>query len=163
MRPVSATIEIASGPEPIWRLLSEPRRYAEYVPITREVLAYSDETVGLGSTYREYGGLAPFLGESDWTVSEYEPMTHQRHQGDDGKVRIPLDLDVEAVAVDRSRLTITFTLEPRWYLAVPIAVVWPLLVRRRAQRAIDQTVANAKRIVEAELAGRERGSSDGLP
>jgi hypothetical protein len=129
--------------------LSEPKHYPAYVTATEKLLEASDETVRVGSTYREYGGVPPFLGESDWTVTEFEPMTHQRHIGDDGKMRMPLDLDVAAIDDERTRLTITFGLEPRWFLAIPNAILWPLMMRRRVQQVIHDTVANAKRIVEA--------------
>ena len=146
---VSSTVEISSGPEPIWRLLSEPKRYPDYVTATEKLLSASDETVKIDSQYREYGGVPPFLGESDWVVTEYEPMTHQHHIGDDGKMRMLLDLDVEGIDDTRSRLTITLGMEPRWFLAAPNAILWPLMMRKRAQKVIDDTVANAKRIVEA--------------
>jgi hypothetical protein len=89
------------------------------------------------------------MSESDWIVTAYEPMTHQRHLGDDGKMRMLLDLDVEAIDADTSRLTITFGLEPRWFLAVPFAILWLLMMRKRVPGAVDATVADAKRIVEA--------------
>lgn len=146
---VSSTVEINSGPGPIWRLLSTPARYSDYVPVTQKMLHASDETVQKGSTYREFGGLPPFVGESDWVVTEYEPMTHQRHLGDDGKMRMPLDLEVEPISDTTTRLTITLGLAPRWFLVLPNAILWPLMMRRRAQKTIDETVANAKRIVEA--------------
>jgi hypothetical protein len=41
-------------------------------------------------------------------------------------------------------------LEPRWFLAPVNAVLWPLMMRKRAQAVLDGTVANAKRIVESE-------------
>lgn len=148
MPSVSSTIEINSRPEPIWQLLSEPNRYSDYVTATHELLDTSHDSVETGSTYREYGGVPPFIGESDWLVTEYQPVTHQHHIGDDGKVRMPLDLDVEAINDEKSLLTITLGLEPRWFLAVPMAILWPLMMRRRAQKVIDDTVANAKRIVE---------------
>lgn len=146
---VASTVEINSGPDPIWRLLSEPKRYPDYVTVTEKLLDASDESVQVGSTYREFGGIPPFVGESDWTVTEYEPMTHQHHIGDDGKMRMLLDLDVEVVDDDATRLTITLGLDPRWFLVVPNAILWPLMMRERAQTVIDDTVANAKRIVEA--------------
>lgn len=43
-------------------------------------------------------------------------------------------------------------LEPRWFLVAPMAVLRPLLMHRRAQEVIDGVVANAKQIVERELA-----------
>lgn len=150
MRSVSASIEINSAVEPIWRLMSEPERYPEFVTATHRLLDASDAMVRAGSTYREYGGVPPFIGESDWEVIEFEPMTHQRHVGDDGKMRMHLDIDCESIDAQASRLTLRLGLEPRWFLALPNAILWPLMMRRRAQKVLDDTVANTKRIVEAE-------------
>jgi hypothetical protein len=41
---------------------------------------------------------------------------------------------------------------PAWYLAPVMAVMWPLLMRERAQEALDKTMANVKRIAESESA-----------
>jgi uncharacterized protein YndB with AHSA1/START domain len=46
----SSTVEIDSGPEPIWRLLSTPERYPDYVAATDKVLETSDDIVKVGST-----------------------------------------------------------------------------------------------------------------
>lgn len=148
MRRVSSTVVIDSGPEAVWRLLSEPDRYPDYVPAADRLLATSDQSVRAGTTYREYGGIAPFIGESDWVVREYEPMRHQHHVGDDGMVRMLLDLDVDEVDDDHTRLTISLEVRPRWFMAVPNAILWPVLMRRRAQQVVDGTVANAKHLVE---------------
>ena len=42
--------------------------------------------------YREYGGIAPFKGESTWKVTEYEPQSRQVHVGDDGAMTIALEV-----------------------------------------------------------------------
>ena len=103
---------------------------------------------GVGYVYKEYGGIKPFLGANDWQVIEFEPMCHQTHLGDDGKMRMPLDIDLEPVD-GGTRLTLTFALKPRWYLAPMLALLWPIMMRRRTQAVMNGTVANAKRIVEA--------------
>lgn len=152
MAEVSSSVEIRSGPEAVWKLLCEPERYPDYVTVTQRLLDASDEPFGVGSWYREYGGIPPFVGESHWEVTEFEPTRHQRHIGDDGKMRMPLDLDVRSLDEQTTRLTITFGLKPRWYLVVPNAILWPLMMRRRAQRVLDDTAANVRRIVESEAA-----------
>lgn len=150
MRRVTASAEIASGPQPVWQLMSEPERYPEYVPATQRLLASSDLPFGVGSTYREYGGIPPFLSESDWEVTAFEPMRYQRHVGDDGKVRMDLDIDLEPTADGGTRLTIGLAVQPRWFMAAPMALLWPVLMRRRAQEVVEGVVANAREIVEEE-------------
>jgi hypothetical protein len=46
-------------------------------------------------------------------------------------------------------LTNVIELRPRWFLVPVNAVLWPLFMRRRCQAAMDESVANAKRVLEA--------------
>ena len=146
---VAASTVIDTGPEPIWALMSDPSRYPDFVDATDRMVDIGHGTFGVGYIYKEYGGIKPFLGESEWRVTEYEPMLHQSHLGDDGKMRMPLDIDLERVG-DSTRLTIAFALKPRWYLVAPLALLWPVMMRNRAQRVLDVTVQTAKSIVESE-------------
>jgi len=143
---------IDSGPEAIWSLMSDPARYPEFVGATDKMLDAGSGEFGVGYTYREFGGIEPFFSESTWTVSSYQPMRHQSHQGDDGKMRMSLDIELEPVG-DATRLTFVFGLNPRWYLAVPLAAMWALSLRKRTQGVIDASAQAAKSIVEAEAGG----------
>lgn len=147
-RVVVASTEIESGPEPIWALMSDPNRYPDFVDATERMLDVGTGDFGVGSIYKEYGGIKPFLGESEWRVTAFEPMRHQAHIGDDGKMRMPLDIEL-APTDGGTRLTITLGLEPRWFLAPVNAILWPLMMRKRAQDVLDKTVANTKRIIES--------------
>lgn len=149
MPKVVATTVIDSGPEPIWALMCDPHRYPDFVDATERMVDVGTGEFGVGYHYKEYGGIAPFLGESEWRVTELDPMRHQAHLGDDGKMRMPLDIDLER-AGESTKLTITFGLQPRWFLAVPLAILWPVMMRRRAQRVLGTTVGLVKSIVETE-------------
>ena len=148
MAQVSSSLQIDASPEATWALLSDPHRYPDYVDATDRMLDIPDSEFGVGYVYREHGGIRPFVGESEWVVTEFDPIRHQAHMGDDGKMRMPLSLDVEPTD-GGSRLTITIGLKPRWYLAPVNAILWPLMMRSRAQDVLDKTVANAKRILES--------------
>ena len=39
-------------------------------------------------------------------------------------------------------------MKPRWYMVPVNAILWPLMMRKRAQAAMDKTGANIKRMVE---------------
>jgi hypothetical protein len=47
------------------------------------------------------------------------------------------------------RVIQSFELKPIFLLAIPVAVMWMLFMRRRAVAGIEETHANAKRILEA--------------
>jgi hypothetical protein len=152
MPSVTAMCDVDSGPEPIWELMSTPARYPDFVDATDRMVDVGSGPFGVGYVYKEYGGIKPFLSESTWTVTEFEPLHHQTHLGDDGKVRMPLNIALTPEG-DRTRLTITFGLRPRWFVAPVALLLWPIMMRRRAQAVLDRTVMTAKQIVEAELAG----------
>jgi hypothetical protein len=85
---------------------------------------------------------------STWTVTTFEPKVRQIHDGDDGKARIHLDWRLTPTE-SGCGLSHTMDLQPVWYLAPVMAVMWPLVLRKRAQQALDGTMGNIKRIVEA--------------
>lgn len=145
---VTASVEVKAPPESVWALMSDPDRYPDFVTATQRMLEVPAGEFGLGSEYREYGGVPPFLSESVWKVTRFEPMRVQTHMGDEGKMRIPLDIELTPT-MKGTRLTMTLGLEPRWFLVPVNALLWPLMMRKRAQEVLDATVANAKRIVEA--------------
>ncbi|MEW5990599.1 MAG: SRPBCC family protein [Chloroflexota bacterium] len=149
MARVTASTEIVGPPDSVWALLCDPTRYPELSAATVRMLDVPGEELRVGSVYREYGGVPPFRGESERRVTEFQPKTRQVHVGDDGSMTIDLTIDLVPTA-SGTGLTMSLDLRPRWFLAPINAVLWPLLMRRRSQDAIDATVANAKRIVESE-------------
>lgn len=144
---VMSQIDINAPGDAVWDVMNEPARYPEYaVPVDRMV-DLGDGVAREGYTYTEYGGIPPFKSESTWVVTKFEPKTRQVHEGDDGKMRIHLDTRVATVG-EGSRLEMRVNMTPRWYM-VPLNIfLWPLMMKKRSQDAIDQTVANVKRLAE---------------
>lgn len=157
MAEVVASIDIGARPESIWALMCDPHLYPELADPTDRMLSVPDEKMGVGYVYREYGGVPPFKGESTWRVTVFEPKRRQVHVGDDGSMT--LDLTIEIDPLERgSRLTQRLKLKPRWYLVPLNVILWPLIMRRRAQEAMDKTVQNVKR--KAESSGTKSSTSD---
>jgi len=147
MPKVEASIDITGNPEDIWALMCNPARYPEFVDPADRMIDIGDGVVKQGYTYKEHGGIKPFKSDSTWTVTTFEPTSHQVHVGHDGQMTIHLDIRVEPTAWG-SRLIQKIDLKPRWYLAPVSTVMWPLMMRKRAQETMEKTVANVKRIVE---------------
>ncbi len=145
---VTSTIDIAAPPEKVWALIGDPNRYPEIADPTERMLEVPDGPLEVGSVYREYGGIKPFLSESEWTVTAWDPPRHTVHEGDDGQVNFHLTIDATP-ADGGTRYTQKLVIKPRWFLAVPMGILWPLMMRKRAQEAMDKTVANVKRLAEA--------------
>lgn len=145
---VMSSIDIEALPEVIWDLMCQPTLYPEIADPTDRMLHVPDKDMDVGYTYREHGGIGPFKSDSEWTVTEFEPKRRQVHLGDDGTMKLHLEIDVEPIE-SGSRLVQRLEIEPRGAMAVASKVLWPLWLRRLAQRAMDKTVANVKRMAEA--------------
>ena len=148
---IETSIEIAATSGAVWDLMMQPARYTEFMEPADEMLDLGDGIVKEGYVYKERGGIPPIKSVSTWTVTTFDPETRQVHDGDDGKAKIHLDWVIRPTE-SGSHLSHTLDLKPVWYLAPVMAVMWPLLMRKRAQEALDKTMANVKRIVEAENA-----------
>lgn len=62
---VVASTQINAEPEAVWALMSDPHRYAGFVDATERMIDVPDGEFGVGYVYKEYGGIRPFLGESE--------------------------------------------------------------------------------------------------
>lgn len=150
MRRVVASTDIGTPPEVVWELYCDAHRYPELADPTQRMVHVPETPIGEGYTYMEYGGLGPFRGESKWTVTEFRPQSRQVHEGDDGSLRIHLEIDIEPTSTG-CRLTQRFGVEPRGAAKVGMTVLWPLIMRRMLQHSMDRTVANVKQAAEASL------------
>ncbi len=148
MPSVTAAIDIASPPERIFELIEDPSRYPEIADPTDRMIDVGEGPMRAGYVYKEYGGVPPFKGESEWTVVDWDPPRRTVHIGDDGSATMHLTITVTPTG-GGCRLQQDLEMKARWYLTVPMAVMWPLMMRARAQEAMDKTVANVKRMVEA--------------
>ncbi len=68
--------------------MSDPSRYPDFVDATEGMVDVGSGESGVGYLYKEYGGIKPFLGESEWRVTEFEPTRRQAHVGDDAKMKL---------------------------------------------------------------------------
>lgn len=157
---VVVTIDIAAPPEAVWELMCDPHRYPEFVDTTQRMIDVPDAEFAVGYTYKEFGGIRPFFGESTWKVVELEPPLRQVQSGDDGMVTIDLFIEAERLAAG-TRLTHTIELRPRWYMAPLNAILWPLFMKKRAYASMEKTNENVKRIIEASHVGGQTEAAAG--
>lgn len=149
MPKTSGSIVVDTGPEAIWALLCDPGVYPDLVEFTDRMVEVSEGEFGQGTTYREYGGIKPFKAESTWTVTEFVPMTRQVHHGTDPAMVLDLTIELEALDEGSTRFTQTVELTPKWFAKPLNMVMWPLMLRGRAQAAMDRTMENVKARAEA--------------
>lgn len=143
---VSTSVDIPAPPHVVWTLLCDPRRFPEFVETTDRMVYMADDEFGEGYVYREYGGVPPFKSESEWKVTVFEPVHRQVHLGDDGTMGMHLEVLVDRIEAG-TRVQMNVELKPRGFMAPLAAVLWPLMMRKRAQAAMDQTAQNLKEAV----------------
>ena len=148
---VAASTDIGAPPEVMWALYCDPHRYPEFAHATERMLHVPDGPMGVGYTYREVGVMGPFRSEDEWRVTRFEPTRRQVHEADDGTARTQLEIHIEPTPTG-CRVTQRFGIAPRGAMRLATAVLWPLFLRRLAQRAMDITVANYKAAAEAHRA-----------
>lgn len=149
MATITGSAVVDTGPEAVWALLCDPALYPDLVEFTDRMVEVPDGEFGQGTTYKEYGGIKPFKGESTWTVTEFVPMTRQVHHGTDPAMVFDLTIDLEPVDDGSTRFTQTIELTPKWFAKPLNVIMWPLLLRDRAQAAMDRTIQNFKARAES--------------
>ena len=149
MAKVTVSTDLKAPPEAVWRVLSDPQRYAQWVVFTDEVTSVGEGEFGQGTVYHELGGVEPFKGASRWTVAEFDPPRHQVHVGKQGPLTIHLDFRLEPT---QEGTRYTQETETRFFpLLWPFAALMEaLFMRRRMEAGLEERLANFKAAVEAE-------------
>jgi uncharacterized protein YndB with AHSA1/START domain len=148
---VDSTTTIEAPLETVWAFVSDPNRYPEWSVVTERMTHVDDGPADVGMIYREFGGLGPMTDESEWIITTFDPPRKQVHRGDDGTVQTLLTFEIEPMdGGESTRLHQTIELVfPRGFRLLARLLGW-LFLRRMAASALEETVLNAKRIVEKE-------------
>ncbi len=146
---IIVSTEIEATPQHAWDLMCDAKLYSDWVVPTDAVLESPDGPIERGSVYREHGGIPPFKADSEWNVTEFEPTRRQVHVGDDGTMTMTLEILIEPAA-SGSALTLDIDFKPRWYLLLPVSLMWVLMMGKRGTEAMRQTAANFKKLAESQ-------------
>ena len=137
--------------EQVWAMITDTRRYAEWVENTDEVVTASSDEATAGVTYEERNTVAgPLNGRSRWVVDSVDPMRHTVHSGEGIAVVKGMRLEMTlAPDGDGTRYEHRLIYTPA---LGPLGPVVNLVLRPSVQRATDRGVANLKAICEREAA-----------
>ena len=145
MATITTTTEIERPAQTVFAYATDPSRFAE---CQRGVVSGSMDTSAAPKvgdrcqTTRRIGfAERPVTSE----IVHIDPPTTWGVRGIDGPIRAAVDVTVEALAPNRSRLTIS--LEFRGHGAGRLLV--PLVVERSARKEMPGNVATLKRLIEA--------------
>lgn len=140
---------IEAPPEKVWLFISDIQRGPEWVTVMKEVLYLSDGPVGEGTVYRERSKVGPSLSVTEWEITAFEPPRIQVHECSESALQAHLTLKVDPQG---SGTRFTHRTD---YRLMPVFrplgwVLEKLFAHRTMTSEMQQTVRNAKRMLEAE-------------
>jgi carbon monoxide dehydrogenase subunit G len=146
---VTATVTIPAPPERVWELLSDTRRYAEWVEGTDEVTR-TDGAAREGSTYDEVNPLVgPWRATTQWNVEQFDPPRRQVHRGRGIPLTRAFVVEMEVrPAGDGSEVTQTLRAEPA---AGPLGAAFHRLMRGQVERDTRKSMENLAALARREL------------
>jgi uncharacterized protein YndB with AHSA1/START domain len=138
---VSETAVLAAAPpDRVWELISDTRRYGEWVART-DAVTRTDGSAAPGSTYDEVNPiLGPWKARTHWTVTEYDPPRRQLHTSPDLPLVRRCDVVMELEpAGSGTRFTLTLRAEPALgALGAAFARLMQPLVARDNRRTVER-------------------------
>ncbi|HEU5392427.1 MAG TPA: SRPBCC family protein [Streptosporangiaceae bacterium] len=148
MAPVITTAEIGRPAAEVFACATDPTRFREWqkgvVDGHMDGPADGSSTPAVGAkcvTTRRIGGAnRPSTSE----LTAIDPPRTWSVRGTDGPIRAAVDVLVEPLAGDRSRLTISVDFTGRGIGKILV----PLMVRREARKEMPDNIAALKRLIE---------------
>ena len=157
---IECSVDIDAPREQVWAMVSDTRRYAEWIENTDRVVNASSERADAGVTYEERNTVVgPLKGNSTWVVDVAEAPRHAVHSG-------------EGIAVAKD-LRLEMTLEPEGegtryvhrliYTPAfgPLAPLLNLVLKPSVTRATRRSLQTLRAICEREAQAAE-SRSDGV-
>jgi carbon monoxide dehydrogenase subunit G len=143
--PVAATAEVNRPTEDVFAYATDPTRFAEWQDGVVSGRMEDDGPSGVGGhcvTVRRIGG-AERPSRSELVV--LDPPRSWAVRGIDGPIRAAVDVSVEPLGAERSRIAISVDFEGRGIGRVLV----PLVVRRQARKEMPANLARLKQRLES--------------
>ena len=152
MARITVATNIQAPLQKVWDFTNDMQRMPEWVTFADELISVSDGPVGLGTVYRERGGVGPIKSVSEWSITEFEPPHRQVHIGDLGIMKPVLTMTLEPTSGGVIfRQDMEFQAMP-FFRPLGILLEW-LFIRRSLEKGLHETQANLKRLLEADTTG----------
>lgn len=134
---------IARSPRDVHAFIQDFDRYPEWIPFADEVTSVDRKDGVVGTVYTERGTG----GKSTWEIVEYEEGRREIHRGDIGVARVNVEMRMQAADGGTDyRHAIEYEMK------VPVIgwLIDKIALGRKMRKGLDETVANLKRILEAD-------------
>jgi uncharacterized protein YndB with AHSA1/START domain len=145
MAPITATIEVARPPEPVFAYVTDPSTMHEWQQgcVSGHMDAPATRVGSKCTTIRKIGGRER---EVTTEITDYDPPRRWADRGVDGPIRAIVAVTVEPLA-DGSSSRVTIDLDFTGHGIGRLLV--PLVVRRQAAREMPENMRRLKQRLEA--------------
>jgi Polyketide cyclase / dehydrase and lipid transport len=148
MAPITSTIDIACPPDAVFAYATDPTRFGEWQKDVVGGHSYGEGPVGVGSTCTTTRLIRGVERTTRAEITELHAPERWAARGIDGPVRPIIDLTIEQLAEDRSRVTIDLGFDGRGVGKLAVGAV-----RRAAEQELAENCAALKERLEARQAG----------
>jgi hypothetical protein len=141
----SESIEVSAAANEVFAYATDPTKFAEWQEgvVSGSMNTQHEPALGdLCRTTRRIGGAER---SSTSRLVRFDPPGAWSVQGVDGPIRARVDLDVQAMTEDRTRVTIAVDFQGHGIGKLLV----PLVVRRQARREMPANIARLKSRIEA--------------
>ena len=150
MATIQGSVDIAAPRQAVWDVMSDVSRYSELGSFTDEAIMVSDGELCKGSVYSETGKIAGMKYNSEWTVTEFDPVSRQVHVGVESSMRIEVTWDLVESDAENTKAfqVVELTMMPKFR---PLGILLEKsFVTRMMTKGLVDLRENLKRIAEAE-------------
>lgn len=145
---VEGSIEISAGRQDVWEFINDPKRFPEWVDSVTEMVDVPKGGLSNGNLFQEYGNPGPFKGYTLWKVVESKSPSVQIHKGVQGVMLFIVERHLKQK--HHSTLLNQTTRMKFHTIMKPIEWILANKMRTNSQKQLDQTLTNAKTIIETE-------------
>lgn len=147
---ITESIEIDAPQDALWDFINDFDRMTDWVTFADDLLYVSEGEIGVGTIYREYGGVGPIESESEWEITAFDPPRQQVHVGDLGIMTPELTMTLEehnggTLFTQELEFTALPAVRPLGWLLERIFII------RAMQSGLEATQRNLKTLVETEF------------
>ena len=144
MSPITATTEVNRPAAALFAYATDPTRFAEWQKGVVEGHMDAPGTPRVGTTCRTTRRIGFTKRPTTAEVTHIDPPKTWGVRGIDGPIRAVVDLTVEALADNRSSITISIDFQGHGIGKLLV----PLIVRREARKEMPANLANLKARLE---------------
>ena len=145
---IEGSITIEAPQRTVWKFINDPGRFPDWVASIHEMVDLPKGRFKEGAVFQERGEPGPFKGYTIWRVTELKSPYYQVLKGVQG---VMLFVVIRELGPVNGSTSFKQTVDMRFHTIMrPLEWLLAGNMRRKGQSLLDETLANAKRLIEAD-------------